>query len=181
MKIQKCIDGIDYLSQCLGHIASVALLLLLANVLYDVFTRYLLNDVSIGMQELEWHLFSAMFLLAMPYALKNNGHVRVDILYEKFSATGKAWVDMLGALLLLMPFALLVAWYGAGFSYEAFLLGEQSGDPGGLPWRWIIKSVIPFASIMLFISGLSLFLRSLQTIMASSNTDVQASTKGTHK
>ncbi len=151
-------------SNLLGKIAALLFVLMLFNVFYDVIMRYLFNDVSIGMQELEWHLFAAMFMLGVPYTLQTGGHVRVDLIYERLSGNTKAWIDLLGSLLLLLPFVVLVAWYGVGFAAEAFELGETSGDPGGLSHRWIIKAVIPFTFFAIAISGIGLMLRSINTL-----------------
>ena len=155
---------VNRFSDLLGKIAAVLFLLMLLNVFYDVVTRYAFNDVSIGMQELEWHLFAAMFLLAVPYTLRVGGHVRVDLVYERLTPEARAIIDILGALLLLMPFALLVGYYGVGFAREAYELGEISGDPGGLSHRWIIKAVIPFAFFSIAISGLGLMLKSINVL-----------------
>ena len=151
-------------SNLLGKVATILFLALMLNVFFDVLMRYVFNDVSIGMQELEWHLYAAVFLLGIPYGLQTGGHVRVDLIYENLSLKGKAWIDLFGCLLLLLPFALLVGYYGVGFAHEAYLLGETSGDPGGLPYRWIIKAVIPFAFFSIAISGLGMLLRSINAI-----------------
>lgn len=158
-------EAIHRFSELLGKLAALLLILLLLNVFYDVLMRYLMNDVSIAMQELEWHLFSAVFLLGIPYALRIDGHVRVDLIYERLGYRHKAWIDLIATLLLLLPFTLLVAWYGFGFAREALILGETSGDPGGLPHRWIIKSVIPFAFLFMAISGLGLLLNCINTLL----------------
>ncbi|WP_372834895.1 TRAP transporter small permease subunit [Pontibacterium sp.] len=157
--------AINTFSDLLGKIAALLFILMLFNVFFDVVMRYLFNDVSIGMQELEWHLFAAMFMLGVPYTLRTGGHVRVDLIYERLTGNKKAWIDLLGSLILLLPFALLVAWYGVGFASEAYELGETSGDPGGLPYRWIIKAVIPFAFFSIAISGAGLMLKSVNTLL----------------
>lgn len=157
---------VNSISEFLGKLSAVLFILLLLNVFYDVIMRYLFNDVSIGMQELEWHLYATIFLLGVPYTLLKEGHVRVDIIYERLSPERQAWIDLLGSLLLLLPFVLLVAWYGVGFTMESFELGERSGDPGGLPYRWIIKGMIPFAFLTMAVSGVGLVLRSLNTLRA---------------
>ncbi|MGL6261852.1 TRAP transporter small permease subunit [Vibrio sp. WXL103] len=149
----------------LGWLASVLFLILLVNVTYDVVMRYVFNDVSIAFQELEWHLFSAVFLLGVPYAIKAGGHVRVDIIYERLSHRVQAVVDIIGTLVFLFPFCLLVAWYGIDFAKESYTLGETSGDPGGLPYRWIIKAMIPVSFICMFISGIGLILHSINRIV----------------
>ncbi|KZM39111.1 C4-dicarboxylate ABC transporter [Marinomonas sp. SBI22] len=154
----------------LGKLSALLFILLLLNVFYDVLMRYVFNDVSIGMQELEWHLYAAIFLLGIPYGLATGGHVRVDLFYERLSIKGKAWIDLFGCLFLLIPFATLVAYYGVGFATEAFKLGETSGDPGGLPYRWIIKAVIPFAFFSIAISGIGMLLRCINAIRGLSKT-----------
>jgi TRAP-type mannitol/chloroaromatic compound transport system permease small subunit len=156
--------GITRFSNLLGVVSTVLFIGLLFNVFYDVLMRYVFNDVSIGMQELEWHLYAAIFLLGIPYGIQHGGHVRVDLIYENLPLKGKAWIDLLGCVFLLMPFTLLVGYYGIGFAHEAYLLGETSGDPGGLPYRWIIKAVIPFAFFSMAISGLGMVIRSINAI-----------------
>ncbi|WP_176244803.1 TRAP transporter small permease subunit [Vibrio aestuarianus] len=148
----------------LGWLSSVLFLLLLTNIVYDVVMRYAFNDVSIAFQEMEWHLFSAVFLLGVPYALKAGGHVRVDIFYERLSHKAQAVIDLLGTLLFLFPFCLLVAWFGIDFAKESYQLGETSGDPGGLPYRWVIKAMIPLSFFFMAVSGVGLMLHSLNKI-----------------
>jgi len=155
---------INRFSDLLGVIAAVLLVMLLFNVFYDVIMRYVFNDVSIGMQELEWHLYSTMFLLGVSYSLRHNGHVRVDLFYERLSPQTRAWIDIFGVLLFLMPFTILVGYYGIGFALESYELNEQSGDPGGLPYRWIIKSLIPFAFFSVAVSGLGMLLHAVNVI-----------------
>jgi len=160
LKLEQLINGF---SKSLGVIAAILFILLLFNVFFDVIMRYVFNDVSIGMQELEWHLFAAMFLLGIPYTLQAGGHVRVDLIYERLGIKKRAAVDLVCTIIFLLPFSLLVGWYGVGFAKEAFELGELSGDPGGLPYRWIIKSFIPFAFFAMAISGIGMILKSINT------------------
>ncbi len=148
----------------LGWLASILFVLLLINVVYDVVMRYVFNDVSIAFQELEWHLFSAVFLIGVPYAIRASGHVRVDIVYERLSSRVQAIIDMLGTLLFLLPFCLLVAWYGIDFAKESYALGETSGDPGGLAYRWVIKAMIPISFLLMVITGIGMFVHSLNRI-----------------
>ncbi|MDN3682501.1 TRAP transporter small permease subunit [Vibrio tapetis subsp. quintayensis] len=149
----------------LGWLSSILFLLLLANVVYDVVMRYAFNDVSIGFQEMEWHLFASVFLLGVPYAIKAGGHVRVDVFYERLSMKAQAIIDILGTLIFLIPFCLSVAWFGVDFAKESFALGETSGDPGGLPYRWIIKAMIPLSFFFMAVSGIGLLLHSLNKLV----------------
>lgn len=168
---------INRFSEILGKVSATLLLLLLLNVFYDVIMRYLFNDVSIGMQELEWHLYAAIFMLGIPYTLYKDGHVRVDIIFESLSLRKQAWIDLLGTIFLLIPFTVLIAKYGIEFTMESYYLGETSGDPGGLPYRWLIKALIPFAFISIGISGIGLSLKSINTL----RNDPDHQTKEHHK
>ncbi len=157
--------AISRFSVAVGYFSAALLLLLVLNVFYDVVMRYGLNDVSIGMQELEWHLFSMIFLFGVAYALQTDGHVRVDILYEKASPRTQALIDILGTVLFLWPFCALVAYYGVGFAREAYELGEMSGDPGGLPYRWIIKGMITLSFVCVLISSLGFLLHAVNQFL----------------
>lgn len=169
---------INRFSELLGKITAVLFILLLLNVFIDVVMRYAFNDVSIGMQELEWHLYAAIFMLGIPYTLYKDGHVRVDIIYDNLSLQKQAWIDLLGTLILLVPFTLLVSKYGIDFVMESYELGEGSGDPGGLPYRWIIKAVIPFSFIAIFISGIGLILKSIITLQKPAEVAVKVKHQG---
>lgn len=160
---------INKISDACGVIASILFVLLLFNVFYDVVARYLFSQVSIGMQEMEWHLFAAMFLLAIPYTIRTDGNVRVDLIYDGRGARGKALINLFGTLVLLLPFVLLIAWFGIDFAYQAFDLGEGSGDPGGLPHRWIIKAVIPLSFFMMALAGVAVVIRSLKVLKQGDN------------
>ncbi len=148
-----------------GALACVAMILMLFNVFYDVVMRYVFNDVSIGMQELEWHLFAIVFLLGTPYAMQKDGHVRVDIFYEAWSDTKKAWINLLGAIFFILPFAGLVSYYGIDFSQDAYQMNEGSGDPGGLPHRWVIKSLIPISFFLMGIAALGMIIKALKVLI----------------
>lgn len=145
----------------IGNVSAVILLLLLANVFYNVLARYIFNDVSIGMQEMEWHLYSMMFLFGVAYTLKEDGHVRVDLVYERLSPSKRAIIDIGGTLFFLIPFSALIAFYAIDFAHAAYNINEHSGDPGGLPHRWIIKSMISISFICVIISSTGFMLRAL--------------------
>lgn len=150
IKLEKFFDTIaDYI----GYLCSFLMIAMMINIFYDVFMRYVFKSGSIAFQELEWHIFSLIILLGMSYALKEDSHVRVDILYTKFSEKKKALVNIFGAFIFITPIALLIALGSVGFVMEAYTTQEISGDPGGLTHRWILKAVVPFAFwLLIFIS-----------------------------
>jgi TRAP-type mannitol/chloroaromatic compound transport system permease small subunit len=158
-----------HITNVCGVLACSAMILLLVNVFVDVVMRYAFNDVSIGMQELEWHLFSCMFLLGIPYAIQGNTHVRVDIFYDLWSDRKKAWVNLIGALVFILPFISIVAYYSFDFAYEAYDMGEGSGDPGGLPYRWLIKSMIPISFTLMGLASLGMVTQALRVIIGHEN------------
>jgi TRAP-type mannitol/chloroaromatic compound transport system permease small subunit len=108
------------------------------------------------MIEVEWHIFSLIFLLGAGYTFKHDRHVRVDLFYSRFSAKGKAWVNLLGCLLFLIPFCLILI--KASFPYVSlsYRLSEISSDPGGLPGRYLIKGAIPLGIFFLLLQAVSL-------------------------
>ena len=145
-----------------GSLCSLLMILMILNVFYNVVMRYFFNDVSIGMQELEWHIFAAVFMFGIGFTLKEDGHVRVDIFYDQVSEKAKAIINLLGSLFFALPFTLLILYFSWGYAYDAYVMGEGSADPGGLPHRWIIRSVIPLSSIYLLICLLYVVLNQWQ-------------------
>lgn len=149
------VRGVDAFSERVGAFVGWLTTLMVIVVCYDVFTRYLLKNSLVAVQELQWHLFALVFLLGAAFTLKNDGHVRVDVLYMRWSPKVRAWIDLLGTLLFLLPFSLLIIWTSKNFVLFSFQLKEGSPDPGGLPHRWILKSAIPLGFFLVFLQGLS--------------------------
>ncbi len=152
---------IDRFTDVVGGIATVAMLLMLMNVFYDAIMRYFFKTGSIALQELEWHLFSVVFMFGIAYALKEDSHVRVDILYDRLSPRTQAIINIAGTLLLLIPLSVLVINGSIWFVHESWQVGEISGDPGGLTHRWLIKAVIPLSFVFLIISSIGFMIRNL--------------------
>lgn len=158
LKLEKLFDKF---ADIIGTITSIAMVLMILNVFYDVITRYVFNVSSIGMQEMEWHLFSVIILLGISYTLKGDGHVRVDIIYDKLSYRKKAMINMLGAIFFILPISLLVGISSIENAVQAYLSMEQSGNPGGLHYRWIVKALIPLSFLLLIITTVGFFIKNL--------------------
>ena len=156
---------IDQFSEILGLISAGLLILLVFNVFCNVIMRYVFNDVSIAFQELEWHLYATLFLLGISYAITHNSHVRVDIFYEKLTIKKQALIDLVGVLVFILPFATLVFYYALGFVFDSYLLREKSGDPGGLAYRWLIKSIIPLAFFSIIITSIAMLVNSIKILI----------------
>lgn len=145
---------IDAVNERIGR---TVMWLVLAAVLVssaNALSRYGLNMSSNAWLEIQWYLFAAIFLLGAGYTLKHNGHVRIDVLYGRFGPRTRAWIDLAGGLLFLLPMALIIAWLGwAGFA-ESWSIGEMSPDAGGLS-RWPVKLLIPVGFALLALQGVS--------------------------
>lgn len=154
----------DYFANFLGILSAICLFLLAFFVFYNVCARYFFHSGNVAFQELEWHFFAAMFMLGMVYSLKEDAHVRVDVLFENFSPKIKAIINILGTLLFIIPFAFLVAYLSFDFVIEAYTSKEGSGDPGGLPYRFIIKSLIPISFLCLIFYSFGFILKNINAI-----------------
>jgi len=118
---------------------------------------------SVALDELQWYLFSALFLLAAPWALRVNAHVRVDVLYGRLGERGKGWTDALGGLVLLIPFCVYAVVVSVPTAVESIQRHEVSPDPGGL-LRWPIKAVLPVAFVLLALQGVANTMRAVAVL-----------------
>ncbi len=155
----------DRFSDVMGWIAGALNLVMLLNVFYDAIMRYFFKTGSIALQEMEWHLFAIVFLFGIAYALKEDGHVRVDVLYDRFSARNKAIVNIAGTVLFLLPLSVLIIEGSVWYVQEAYTSGEVSGDPGGLPHRWLIKLAIPASFVFLVVSAIGFVIHNLNIML----------------
>ncbi|WKN33228.1 TRAP transporter small permease subunit [Porifericola rhodea] len=162
--LEKASSYIDRLNEAIGKGVSWLNTVLVLLICYDVAARYLFNTSSSGIVELEWHIFSFIFLLGAAYALKHDRHVRVDVFYQNFSPKKQAWVNLLGTLLFLIPFCVITIQTSLKFTANAYTIQEGSPDPGGLPFRFIVKGAIPIGFTLLLLQAISLAIQSLLTL-----------------
>lgn len=158
VKIEALFDSVI---DVVGKITSVLLLLMILNVFFDVIMRYFFRNSSVGMQELEWHFFSIIILFGVSVALKDEGHVRVDFLYEKYSVRKKALLNILGTIFFLIPLALLISTGSIQYVMDSYSINEISEDPGGLTHRWIIKSMIPISFTFLIFTAFGYIVKNI--------------------
>jgi TRAP-type mannitol/chloroaromatic compound transport system permease small subunit len=145
---------IDRVNEAVGRLALWLVLVVTLISAGNAVARYAFGVSSNAWLEIQWYLFAALFLLAAGYTLKRNGHVRIDILNARWSERTRAWVDLLGALLFLLPLCgLLVMLSWPGFT-DSFLRQEWSPDAGGLP-RWPVRLLIPLGFGLLGLQGIS--------------------------
>ncbi len=158
--LKKYIFIADKINEGFGFVANWLTTLLVAVVCFDVFNRYIFGHTNPAMYEFEWHIYAIIFLFGAGYAFKHDKHVRVDITYARFSPKVKAWVNLIGAIIFLLPFCALVVYATKDWVYQSWLIKETSPDPGGLPMRYLLKACIPLCFILLFIQGIAEALKS---------------------
>ncbi len=161
--MKSVISIIDNMTEWVGKTASWLILAMVLLICYDVAMRYLFQQGSVALQELEWHLFALIFLLGSAYTLKHDEHVRVDIIYQSHFISDKqrALIDIFGTLFLLLPFCILILVTAWPFVENAFYYNEGSPDPGGLPYRFILKGSLLVAFGLLLLQGLSGLLKNI--------------------
>ena len=158
---------LEQFSECTGKMVSWLVLAMVLLVSYDVIMRYFFQSGSVALQEMEWHLFSLIFLIGAAYTLKHDDHVRLDLFYKsKFMDDGRrAWIDLFGSIFLLIPFCILIISTAWPFVVQSYIHLEGSPDPGGLPYRWILKASIPLGFTFLLLQGISDIVKNLSIIL----------------
>lgn len=136
------VTQIDRAIERIGQAASWLTLAIATLMAINVLLRYLFSIGSVWAQELEWHLLAPLVLVGMTYALNQHEHVRVDVLYARYSPRAQAAVDVLAALLAI-AIGVLVIRYSINYVDQSYQIGEISADPGGLRYRWLLKALIP--------------------------------------
>ncbi len=149
----------DSLNEAVGRASSWLTLVLLAVVCFDVVARKVFNFSRVWFMDLEWHLFSLIFLLASGYALLHDRHVRVDLFYDNYTKKDKALTDFVGSLLFLIPWCIIVIAYALSYAMDAFQLREGASEPGGLPARYAIKFAIVLGIFLLLLQAFSMLIK----------------------
>jgi TRAP-type mannitol/chloroaromatic compound transport system permease small subunit len=145
---------IDQLNERIGRIVKWGVLVATLVATGNALSRHFLGEGSNAWLEAQWYLFGALILLGAGYTLKHNGHVRIDIIHQRLSPKTQAWIDLLGGLLFLLPFAGLMAWLSWPLFAESWRIHEVSPDAGGLV-RWPVKLLLPLGFALLFLQGIS--------------------------
>ena len=139
----------------LGKAASWLWLVVVGIIIYAVVGRYAFGQGSVTLEEWQWHVAGAAWLVGLSYTLATDDHVRVDVLHERFSLRTKAWIELFGILLLLLPFLGFAFWEAIPYFYSSYLQDETSQAPAGLPNRWILKGVLAIGFLLLIVATLS--------------------------
>lgn len=160
---------IDRLSEAMGWLTLGLTLVMVAVGAYNAIARYLGRFINVNLSsnlyiEVQWYLFSLIFLLGAGYVLKRNDHVRVDIFYTRLSRKGKAWVNLLGGIFLLLPLCLVILNYSLPSVINSWQILEKSSDPSGLP-RYPIKSAVIVAFFLLALQGVSEIIKNVAILL----------------
>jgi TRAP-type mannitol/chloroaromatic compound transport system permease small subunit len=157
-RVSLAAQRIEALIDAVGRATLYLALGMIALVATNVLLRYAFSLGSVWAQELEWHLLAAVILLGMSYALQRGENVRVDVFYADFKPRMKFFVNLLSHSLLLL---IALAFFKLSLSYvaQSYAINESSADPGGIPWRWAVKGLIPLGFALLAVQTLGALLR----------------------
>lgn len=151
--------GIDGTIRLIGEVVAWLALAMVLVTFLVVVLRYAFDLGSIALQESVTYMHASLFMLAIAYTLGRGGHVRVDIFYQRMGPRGRAWVDLLGTLALLIPVCVLIAWLGFDYVASSWAVGEGSREAGGLPGVYLLKTLILLMPALLLLQGLAWALR----------------------
>ncbi|WP_319524380.1 TRAP transporter small permease subunit [uncultured Desulfosarcina sp.] len=160
-RIDSWLDILDNFILNSGKIIAWANGFLILVIVLQVALRYGFNNGLVVLEELEWHLYSLAFMFGLSYAAVNNSHVRVDLFSNRFTKKTQHWIEVLGALFLMLPFIISVMIHSHQFFIDSWIHNERSVAPLGLPCRWAIKAVIPISFGFFGIAIISRMSRSL--------------------
>lgn len=147
--------AIDAVSEWTGQAVAWLTLCMVLITFVIVVLRYGFNIGSISLQESVAYMHAAVFMLGAGFVLKRNAHVRVDILYRRISPRGQAWVDLLGILLLLLPWMIFMVWISWDYVASSWSLKEGSRETGGLPYLYLLKTLLVLMPLLVAVQALS--------------------------
>lgn len=155
---------IDWLNERVGKGAFWLVLIMAVISAGNASYRFVFNDSSNGMLEIQWYLFAAVFLLCSPYTLQKNEHVRIDVLSGKLSPRGLAVIDIIGTLFFLLPMVVLVLYLSVPLVVDSYHINEMSANAGGLI-RWPVKILLPIGFTLLALQGVSELIKRVAFLM----------------
>ena len=146
---------IDLLNDITGRLIAWLTLAMVLVTCAVVAARYAFDFGSIGLQESVMYMHGIVFMLSIGYTLKEKGHVRVDVLYEKFSKRTRDLIDLAGHIVFLIPVSVFIFWISLEYVSFSWSVLESSGQPGGLPGVYLLKTLLPMMAALLFVQGIS--------------------------
>ena len=173
IKILYLSHSLEAIVKFFGKIGAWLSIPLIFIIIFDIITRRFFILGSTKIQEMEWHLHTAIFLLALGFAYVKNSHVRIEIIREKYSPTLKSIFEIVGILFFLVPYTFMIIYYGFDFVSRSYNLNEVSSALTGLSHRWIIKSFIPLG-MLLFLAGFSILIKNIAYLGSKFKKDKQS-------
>lgn len=165
------IDLAEALSSTIGKCVAWLTFGMMALTCLIVVMRYGFNAGSIALQESVLYLHALVFMLGAAYTFKSDEHVRVDVFYRGFSPKKKAWVNLVGGIIFLLPVTLYTAYLSMDYVAASWRVLETSQEPGGLPFIYLLKTLIPIMMITLIIQGFADIFKSLGIITGQISTE----------
>lgn len=166
-------DRVERLLKRSGEAIAWVYIALIITIIAQITLRRGFHNGMIALEELQWHLYAIGVMFGMAYTQVADAHVRVDLFRQKMSPKTKHWVEIFGLLFLSMPFVGTVLINSFDFVYEAWRVGETSDSQSGLPYRWIIKGVIPASCSLLLLAMFTRLLRSIDGLRNPSTLEEQ--------
>jgi TRAP-type mannitol/chloroaromatic compound transport system permease small subunit len=158
--------GIDAVNERIGRMAIWLVLVVVIISAGNAVSRFAFNLSSNAMLEIQWYLFSAIFLFCAAYVLKKNEHIRIDVVTGRFSDRVQNWIDVFGILVFLLPMAILIAWLSWPVFMNAWNSGEMSPNPGGLI-RWPVRLMMPIGFVLLILQAAAELIKRLAFLTGS--------------
>jgi TRAP-type mannitol/chloroaromatic compound transport system permease small subunit len=171
--------AVDWVTGRLGKLVTWCVLLAVLISAANASVRYVFDTSSNAWLEIQWYLFSAIFLLCAGYALMLNEHVRIDVISGHLSKRAQTWIDIIGTVFFLLPMAIIIGWLAWPFFVDSFQRGEMSGNAGGLV-RWPVKLLIPIGFGLLALQGVSELIKRI-AYLCGRIPDPTAKTPGPHE
>ena len=162
----RLVAGIDCYTELCGRALAWLIAVIVVLTVVVVVARYGFDIGSIALQEAVTYLHGSVFMLGAAYALKHSAHVRVDIFYRRFRPRTRAWIDSLGTLVFLLPMCVYILITSWGFATASWAIGERSIEPDGLPYVYLLKSLLPLMAVNLALQGIAELGRNLVRLMA---------------
>ena len=157
-------DRIDRLVSGIGRVAAWLILVVVLLQFALVVARYLFGLGSIWLSETVIYAHAAVFMLAAAWTLRAEGHVRVDIFYAEASKRTKALIDLAGAILLLLPFMLVLLWLSVPYAARSWAILERSQEASGLPLVFVLKTLIPVFAVLMALQGVAQAIRAAMVL-----------------
>ena len=152
-------------------------MLVMFTILVKVTLRYVFHAGEAWVDEFIWHLY-AFFMFGLSYAITTDSHIRVDIVHMKFTKKKQRIIEVLGIVFLIMPFTIIIFDHSVGWVHHSFMANEFSENTTGLPYRWVVKSLLPISLVLIFIASLSELIKNIVLLIHGENVTDNRSSDG---